>query len=201
MIFRLSKHLSDEAIIEGILMGGRKEHEALIALYNKFHVSLERFITHRSSGRDYAKQPEDIIWETIEAFVVNIKKGSYTSTEASLETYLKSICKNLWFRYISSESSRDERQNKYMSDWDELDDNVSNTLIDQQNWEYYINLVSKAGKNCRQILDMRLIDGFSMQEISQKLIAEGVFENDQTVRNTKSKCLKKMIDMLNKVNF
>ncbi len=197
MTFSLSKHWTDEAIVEGILTGDRKEHEALVALYKKFHLSLERFITHRSSGRDYAKQPEDIIWEAIEAFVVNVKKGSYSLKDATLETYLKSICKNLWFRYISSESSRDERQNKYMREWDELDDNVSDTLIDQENWEHYINLVSKAGKNCRQILDMRLIDGFSMQEISQKLVAEGIFENDQTVRNTKSKCLKKIMEMIN----
>ncbi len=197
MTFSLSKHWTDEAIVEGILTGDRKEHEALVALYKKFHLSLERFITHRSSGRDYAKQPEDIIWEAIEAFVVNVKKGSYSLKEAALETYLKSICKNLWFRYISSESSRDERQNKYMREWDELDDNVSDTMIDQENWEHYINLVSKAGKNCRQILDMRLIDGFSMQEISQKLVAEGIFENDQTVRNTKSKCLKKIMEMIN----
>jgi RNA polymerase sigma factor (sigma-70 family) len=200
MILSLSKHWTDEAIVEGILTGERKEHESLVALYKKFHVSLERFITHRSSGRDYAKQPDDIIWEAIEAFVVNVKKGSYSQNEANLETYLKSICKNLWFRYISSESSRDERQNKYMTEWDELDEDVSQTMIEQENWEHYINLVSKAGKNCRQILDMRLIDGFSMQEISQKLIADGVFENDQTVRNTKSKCLKKIMDMIN-VNF
>ena len=200
MILSLSKHWTDEAIVEGILTGERKEHEALVALYKKFHVSLERFITHRSSGRDYAKQPDDIIWEAIEAFVINVKKGSYSRNEANLETYLKSICKNLWFRYISSESSRDERQNKYMTEWDELDEDVSQTMIEQENWEHYINLVSKAGKNCRQILDMRLIDGFSMQEISQKLIEDGVFENDQTVRNTKSKCLKKIMDMIN-VNF
>lgn len=197
MNFSLSKHWSDEAIVDAILTGGRKEHEALVALYKKFHVSLERFITHRSSGRDYAKQPEDIIWEAIEAFVVNVKKGSFSVKDASLETYLKSICKNLWFRYISSEASRDERQNKYMAEWDELDDDVSQTLVEQENWEYYIDLVNKAGKNCRQILDMRLIDGFSMQEISQKLVAEGVFESDQTVRNTKSKCLKKIMDMIN----
>lgn len=197
MILSLSKHWTDEAIVEGILTGERKEHEALVALYKKFHISLERFINHRSSGRDYAKQPEDIIWETIEAFVVNVKKGSFSIKDAALETYLKSICKNLWFRYISSENARDERQNKYMNDWEELDDNVSSTMIDQENWEHYIELVSNAGKNCRQILDLRLVDGFSMQEISQKLISEGVFENDQTVRNTKSKCLKKMMSMLN----
>lgn len=200
MNFSLSKQWTDEAIVEGILTGGRREHEALVALYKKFHVSLERFITHRSSGRDYAKQPEDIIWEAIEAFVVNVKKQSYSLKDAALETYLKSICKNLWFRYISSEASRDERQTKYMADRDELDDDVSETLIEKENWAYYIDIVSKAGKNCRQILDMRLIDGFSMQEISQKLVIEGVFESDQTVRNTKSKCLKKIMEMIN-VNF
>jgi len=200
MNFSLSKQWNDEAIVDGILTGGRREHEALVALYKKFHVSLERFITHRSSGRDYAKQPEDIIWEAIEAFVVNVKKHSYCQKDAALETYLKSICKNLWFRYISSEASRDDRQTKYMADWDELDDDVSETLIEKENWAYYIDIVSKAGKNCRQILDMRLIDGFSMQEISKILITEGLFESDQTVRNTKSKCLKKVMEMIN-VNF
>ena len=196
MILGLSKHPSDESIVEGILVGGRKEHEALVALYKKFHVSLERFIIHRSTGRDYAKQPEDIIWEAIEAFVVNVKKGTFTLKDATLETYLKSICKNLWFRYISQEASREERQNRYMAEWDKLEDDVSDMLIEKENWEHYINLVSKLGKNCRQILDMRLVEGLSMQEISQRLIANGTFENDQTVRNAKSKCLKKIMDMI-----
>lgn len=196
MILGLPKHPSDESIVEGILAGGRKEHEALIALYKKFHVSLERFIVHRSSGRDYAKQPEDIIWEAIEAFVVNVKKGSFTLRDATLETYLKSICKNLWFRYISQETSREERHNKYMAEWDKLEDDVNDMLIEKENWEYYISLVNKLGKNCRQILDMRLVEGLSMQEISQKLIANGTFENDQTVRNAKSKCLKKIMEMI-----
>ena len=196
MILGLSKHPSDEAIVEGIRAGGRKEHEALVMVYKKFHVSLERFIIHRSNGRDYAKQPEDIIWEAIEAFVVNVKKGTFTLKDATLETYLKSICKNLWFRYISQEASREERQNRYMAEWDKLEDDVSDMLIERENWEQYINLVSKLGKNCRQILDMRLIEGLSMQEISQKLIANGTFENDQTVRNAKSKCLKKIMDMI-----
>ena len=197
MILSLSKHPPDEVIIEGILAGGRKEHVAIIALYKKFHVSLERFIIHRSNGRDYAKQPEDIIWEAIEAFVVNVHKETYTLKDATLETYLKSICKNLWFRYISQEASREERQIKYMSEWDKLEDDVSEMLIEKENWEFYVNIVSKVGKNCRQILDMRLIDGLSMQEISKKLIADGIFENDQTVRNTKSKCLKKLMELIN----
>ncbi len=196
MILGLPKHPSDESIVEGILTGGRKEHEALVALYKKFHVSLERFIVHRSSGRDYAKQPEDIIWEAIEAFVVNVKKGSFTLRDATLETYLKSICKNLWFRYISQETSREERHIKYMADWNKLEDDVNDMLIEKENWENYINLVNKLGKNCRQILDMRLIEGLSMQEISQRLIANGTFENDQTVRNAKSKCLKKLMEMI-----
>lgn len=197
MTLGFKKHWSDETIVSGIQEGGRREHDALVALYNKFRSPLERFINHRSSGRDYAKEPEDIIWETIEAFVVNVKKGSYSIGDATLETYLTSICKNLWFRYVSSEASRDERNSKYMTDWNELDDDVSETLINKENWEFYTHVVSQAGKNCRQILDMRLIDGLSMQEISQKLIANGTFENDQTVRNTKSKCLKKIMDMIN----
>jgi len=84
-----------------------------------------------------------------------------------------------------------------MSEWDKLEDDVSEMLIEKENWEFYVNIVSKVGKNCRQILDMRLIDGLSMQEISKKLIADGIFENDQTVRNTKSKCLKKLMELIN----
>lgn len=198
MNFKLNRSWSDEVIVEGIKEGGRREHDAIINLFNKYNVALRRFISNRSSGEVFAKLPDDIIWETIEAFVLNVKKDKFQFGDASLETYLISICKNLWFRNISSENSRKERQYKYLND-DEVSEDVSQILIDNQNWEIYVNIVGQAGKNCRRILDMRLVDGLSMQEISKQLIEEGVFENDQTVRNTKSKCLKKIFELL-KIN-
>jgi RNA polymerase sigma factor (sigma-70 family) len=199
MIFSFSKNWTDEAIIEGIAGGGRHENDALIQLYNKYNSSLKRFISFRNSDFEKAKQPDDIVWETIEAFVINVKKGTYKYGDASLETYLTSISKNILFRSISSETSRRERQLKYLGEESAFDGDVSELLIEKENWEKYINIVSQAGKNCRLILDLRLIEGLSMQEIAEKLIKEGVFESEQVVRNTKSKCLKKMFELLGEI--
>lgn len=195
-----NKHWSDEKIIAGLLGSERDEHQAILALHEKYGRALSKYADSNIYNKQYPKTPDDFVWETIEAFVVNIKKGSYTKQNAALETYLISICKNLIYRYTSQESSREKRTEVFLEDNNDQTPSLEDWLIENEDWEYYIEVISKAGKNCRRIMDMRLIEALSMKEIADILIAEGLFENEQTVRNAKSKCLKKIFELLTKTN-
>lgn len=187
---------TDQKIVEGILAGGRTENEAIGALYDRHRGILMRFIDHKSA-KDYARQPEDIVWEAIEAFVNNVKDGKYLPQEGTnIEAYIKTICKNLWHKYLASETARENRQDVYAGFDSEMEPDVSEILEDKEVWDYYLGIFDRAGKNCKEILHLSFAEDMPMKELAELLISEGKYENEQVVRNAKSKCLKKIVEFL-----
>jgi RNA polymerase sigma factor (sigma-70 family) len=188
--------LSDEQIIEGIIEGGRAENRAIEALYRQNRSLMLKFISHKTS-REFAKEPEDILWEAMEALVNNIKEGKFIQQNtSSLEAYFKTICKNLLLKNITSEVARENRQDIFVSFDAEFEPDVSELLADKEVWDYYLSIFDKAGKNCKEILKMTFADDMPVREVAEQLIADGKYENEQVVRNAKSKCLKRVTELL-----
>lgn len=65
---------------------------------------------------------------------------------------------------------------------------LENKQVSQQ----LVALLEHLGENCKQILMQFYYEERSMKEI----VATTAYENEQVVRNKKSKCLKKLADML-----
>jgi RNA polymerase sigma factor (sigma-70 family) len=193
------KTWTDAALVQEIQAGGRAENAAIAALYDMHRSTLQRFVGHKAS-QEFAKQPEDIVWEAIEAFVHNVKTQKYQpQAGVPVEAYLKSICKNLWHKYLTQEEARGARQEVFV-DWGETTDlDVSEVLMEQEKWNSYLALFEQAGKNCRDILTMSFADEMPVNEVAKILMAEGRYENEQTVRNAKSRCLKRMMDMMSAI--
>lgn len=188
--------LSDEQIIEGIMKGGHYETKAIEELYDRNKGLFLSFL-NQGFANEKSKEPEDIIWETIEAFVNNVKSEKFKLQQnIPITAYLKTISKHLALKYYSSENARSGRQDAYFAQTDNISPDVSELIADKEIWDEYLGIFEKAGKNCKRILQMVYGLGYGIKEMAQELIAEGVFENEQTVRNAKSKCLKKVSDNL-----
>ena len=185
---------SDHEIIQGILSGGRAEEDAIGALYDNHRSVLCRYVGNKSS-KTYAKEPEDIIWESIEAMVNNVKEGKYQpQAGTNIEAYIKMICKNLWHKYLASETAREGRQENYVDlEFDETDLDISKIIIQKETWDGYLSIFEKVGKNCKELLNLSFADDIPMNELAKIMVATGKYENEQTVRNAKSKCLKKVL--------
>ena len=193
---RIRKHIDDQEIITGIMAGGKRENASIEALYEQNKNLITGFLNGRTN-QETAKNPEDIIWEAMEAVVINIKLGKYQpQTGIGLTGYFKSICKNLLYKSIESENSRANRQYIYAGFEDENTPDISFDLIEKETWDGYVKLFEKAGKNCRRILEMTFADGMKIHEVAKTLIAEELYENEQVVRNAKSKCLKRVKEMM-----
>jgi hypothetical protein len=133
----------------------------------------------------------------MEALITNIPSGKYVVKDSiSLTGYFKSICKNLLFKSLNSETARANRQSIYADFENENTPDVSETMVGQETWNGYIELFTQAGKNCRRILEMSFADGMKVNEVAEELIKEGLYDNEQVVRNAKSKCLKRMKEMI-----
>lgn len=187
--------MTDREIFEGIQAGGLAENRAIEQLYEENKGLLLGFL-RKYSNQENAKEPEDIIWEGIEALVNNVRNGKYVLKEGiALSSYLKSILKNLWFKQLSSESARSNRESVYFDQEEALPD-VSQLLADKETWDNYLQIFDKIGKNCKRILHSVFGLGYSIKELGAELVAEGVFENEQVLRNAKSKCLKKLMQVI-----
>jgi RNA polymerase sigma factor (sigma-70 family) len=187
------QYKNDSLIVEGILAGGLAESKAIEALYNQ-NKSFFLKLLNEPLRLEKSKLPEDIIWEAIEAFVWNVKDGKYTPQgSVPLAAYVRAIAKNLLLKYLSSENSRGNRQGIYLEENDEVEADVSEAIVEKEKWDKYLEIFEKAGKNCKRILQMVYGLGYSMKDLAEELISEGLFENEQVVRNAKSKCLKKVL--------
>lgn len=196
MTKKLHVYLTDTEIISGIRKGGNAENKAIEAIYEQNKSIILGFLAQRTNT-EYAKDAEDILWEAMEALVLNIRNERYNVQDGvSLTGYFKSICKNLLLKAVDSEQSRVNRQSIYAGFEDEITPDVSAELIEKETWNAYIELFIQAGKNCRRILEMSFADGMKINEVAKILITEGLYDNEQTVRNAKSKCLKRMKEMM-----
>lgn len=191
------KHLTDDEIVAGIMGDERERNRAIEALYSQNRGFLTKFLQGKSNDAYLVKQPEDIIWEAIMAVLNNILDKKYTpSPHTPLSGYLTSICKNLWHKTISQEQNRDNREQWYLEANDVSEMDITTALSNQQKWDYYLAIFEKAGKNCQQIFTLWLVDGMDNKEIADVMINEGKLKSEQSVRNAKSDCLKKVTDLL-----
>jgi RNA polymerase sigma factor (sigma-70 family) len=189
-------YLSDAEILELLNRGGHYVSKAIEALYDQ-NKSLLQSILKSSFKSEKSKTSEDIIWETMEAFINNVNKGSFSLQEGiSIAAYLRVISKNLMLKYVSSENARSLRQNSFSMEIEESELDVSHLIIEHEKWETYLQIFEKAGKNCKRILQMVYGLGYSIKELAKELIEEGIFENEQVVRNAKSKCLKNVLNLI-----
>lgn len=182
--------------MEGINKGGIAESKAIGLLYDTNKSEILAFI-NRINSKEGAKEPEDIVWEGMEALVNNIKAGKYQiQKDIPLKAYLKSILKNLWLKNLSSENARSARQEVYFEGNNTTEIDVSEIITEKETWDKYLAIFDKVGKNCKKILQMVFGLGYSIKDLAQKLIEEGLYDNEQVVRNAKSKCLKRVTEEL-----
>jgi RNA polymerase sigma factor (sigma-70 family) len=192
------KTLSDTEIVAGIKGTERERNKAVEALYEQNRTFLTRFLRGKQNSQYVVKEPDDIIWEAIMAVLNNILDGRYApSSGTPLSGYLVSICRNIWFKTISQEANRDSREAEFWAEWEQqAPADAEQWLHNQQQWARYLTLFEQAGKNCRQVLTLWLVDDLDTKAIAAIMAREGKLKNEQVVRNTKSDCLKKLTDLL-----
>lgn len=192
------KHsLSDEELVRGIQAGKKEREKAIEALYDQNRAFLMKFLANRSNAQDYVKQPDDILWEAVEVLVGNILDGKYVAQPGtSLSAYLTSICRNLWHKFLSQETHRQEREMNWLDDTDAHASDVSELIAGQESWLSYLTIFEQVGRHCRQLLTLWLVDGLSGRETAEVLISEGKFKSEQSVRNAKSDCMEKVAHQL-----
>lgn len=174
---------TDAALIES-LKSGRRAEDAVRWLYREHFDFLQRYILANSGNEQDA---EDIFQEVMVAFVNLVQAGRFRG-ESSVKTFLYSLNKNIWLNELKRRGRAVAREEKYekQNDYPSL---TAGALLEMtQAKDALMKTVEALGENCKKILLLFYFENRSMKEIVEFL----PYENEQVVRNKKSKCLKKL---------
>lgn len=184
----LNIQLTDEILIQLIRKGGPDEDDAIRALYVQYFDGLCRQVVF-NGGRD--EDGQDMFQETVIAFLHAVKRERFRG-EASIKTYLYAMNRNIWRNEMRSRERSSKREKNYGGMERREEASGAKGMEKKQVSQQLIALLENLGEQCKQILMQFYYEDKSMKEI----VATTDYENEQVVRNKKSKCLKKLADML-----
>lgn len=175
--------LSDDEVIRQLLRNTEAD-AAIRFLYRSHYEFLGRYIVGNNGSWDDA---QDIFQEVMVAFINIVKAGKFRG-ESSIKSFLYSLNKNLWLNELKKRGRVQVREMKYDKATDKEEGAVNAALESREASGELMKVMEALGENCKKILLHYYFENRSMKEILVLL----PYENEQVVRNKKSKCLKQL---------
>ncbi|MCP9768447.1 RNA polymerase sigma factor [Lacihabitans sp. LS3-19] len=157
-------------------------------LYKEFYSFLERMVLNNSGTREDA---EDVIQETFLAVLQIIQNDKFKG-ESSLKSFLYSVAKNIWLVKIKKQNAERNRANIWIEDKPEFEADINEQIKKNEALELISNVLDSLGSVCKNILNKYYYENLSLKEI----LPFTDFENEQVLRNKKSKCMKTLTEKL-----
>ena len=175
---------NDAELIALLRSGTIEENMALKAIYKKHYPIVEGYVLRNSGGRQDAR---DVFQEGVIVLYRNIKQAKFNG-ESALGTYLFSICRFLWLKAL-------KKQGGIPAEAVEADvsfDTPLMGLLDEEHRTIVLDLFSRLGDACKQMLLLSFYENLDMREIAQRT----GFKDEQNARNKKYKCLKALKELI-----
>lgn len=178
---------SDEELVDAI---GNKAgmNQAVRYIYTSYFEDLSSLIIHNSGTRQDA---EDTIQEVIVTFIDIIRNGKFRG-ESSIKTFLMSLTRNLWLNNLRKKERSSARDVIFEKQRGQIDNDMLEHIAEREKKKQVLLLLEQAGEMCKKILLL-----FYFQELSMKeMLVHLPYNNEQVIRNKKSKCLQKLSEQL-----
>lgn len=184
----LKKETFTDADIISSLANENQTPAVIRHLYRENFQFLSRYILNNSGNEQDA---EDIFQEVMIAFINLVKAGKFRG-ESSIRTFLYSLNKNIWLNELKRRGRAGVREMKYEKNMNREEQTADRAMELRQTKQELLNTLEALGENCKKILLLFYYENRSMKEI----LSELPYENEQVVRNKKSKCLKKLEELV-----
>ncbi|MEP7375311.1 MAG: sigma-70 family RNA polymerase sigma factor [Chitinophagaceae bacterium] len=166
------------------LRSGDRIDVAIKTIYRSYFDSLGWYVMNNNGSRQDA---EDVFQEVVVSFIDLVQKNKFRG-ESGIKTFLFALNRHAWLNELKKRGRTLKREEKYNKGQELTETNVSDVMIDREDRMQIINLLEQLGDTCKKILLLFYYDNFSIAEILDNLH----YENEQVVRNKKSKCLKQL---------
>jgi RNA polymerase sigma factor (sigma-70 family) len=180
----LKKEIFTDADIISNLVNDQEVSASLKFLYRENFQVLSRYVLGNNGSEQDA---EDIFQEVIVAFINLLKAGKFRG-ESSIRTFLFSLNKHLWLNELKRRGRALLREEKYEKSMNREDQTADLAMELEQTRGELMKTLDLLGESCRKVLLLFYFENKSMKEMLELL----PYENEQVVRNKKSKCMKKL---------
>ena len=162
-------------------------NDALVYLYQQHREALEDFLKGKGAKQE---EVEDVFQEGIISMVLNIQEGRFKG-KSSLKTYLYAISKQILFKKQQKKQPVLGIPLEFKEEDPEMQGDL--LLLSQEQQLKLDKLLGQLSPKCRTALRMWAMH-YSMKEIAKEL----GFQDEQVARNHKSRCLKKIQQIMEK---
>lgn len=179
--------VSDQDIIDSI-RSNQKIEPTVRYLYNAYFDSLSMYIK-KNQGND--QDAEDFFQEGIVVFIDAVKQDKFRG-DSKIKTFLYSVMRNLWLNELKRRKRAMERETLYYEEHPKEEEGIQALIRENEMKKAVASLLEQIGENCQKILILAIYQDKPMKEICEEM----GYKNEQVARNTKSKCLKKIENLL-----
>lgn len=180
--------MSKDNLLEEIKSGNEKIFAKL------YHEHREAFLAY--AGKICALEKEavlEIYQDVMVSFYENVVSGRVKSFDSSVRTYLFSIGKYKIYGHARAGRKLFRLDETHA---DIVDEDLSDVEILDERTMQYKDAFAKLGPRCQRILELFYLEGKKIQQIVQ----EEKYENENTVKAQKSRCLKQLRELVKKNN-
>jgi RNA polymerase sigma factor (sigma-70 family) len=156
-------------------------------LYEQYFESIVAQICINGGNRE---DGADIFQEAVLVLVDKVQNGQFRG-ESSIKTFLSAIARNLWLHELRTRTRRNKRELSYMNKEHHTEE-VSEKLEERQLSQQLLQVLDELGETCKKLLTGFYYEQKSMQELLNRFD----YENDQVLRNRKSRCMKKLKELI-----
>jgi RNA polymerase sigma factor (sigma-70 family) len=179
-------------IFESGLIPGLKQNNIngpVTELYQNYFEPVTYWIRSQGANEEDAA---DMFQETVLVFIEQVRQDKFRG-ESSIKTYLSGIAKNLWMNELRSRDRRSNREAGYVNpDAINQEEDVHHRMYNRENKQKLAQVFEQIGDVCKKILTGFYYENLSMKE----MLVLFNYENEQVLRNKKSKCMKHLKDLI-----
>lgn len=177
---------TDALLLREIRAGGRRRNRAWEYIYKAWR---GYYLSPVLQSGGTPEQVDEVLSQVILDVDKQVLKADFELREASLRTYFTEGVVRAWSRARGNAQRKQTVEldpQTYMSG---QQDSVEADYIRQERMQRLDALLLKLGEKCRTVL-MRFAQGYSMQEIATELGMQ-----EQSVKNDKVKCHRKLLEI------
>jgi RNA polymerase sigma factor (sigma-70 family) len=179
-----SDPLFDQTIIDLINKGDKDMNQAAKVLLEHYGDRIKHHILELSQNMEEA---EDVLYEGVAAFLLNVRKGSFKG-ESAVSSYLFSICRRIWFKKFKRMMLHKKFEEMHLAEVKHAYEEVG--LTDEIKAELN-QLMGLIKEKCQEILRLWSLS-YNMTEIAERLN----YSSSQVAMNKKNLCLKEVRSQL-----
>ncbi len=144
------------------------------------------FIQENSGGADDAA---DIFQDALIVLFEKVRDPNFELT-CHIKTYIYSICRNLWLKRLNKKKKQATLVDTMKAV--ELEPQIAQLMEKDEDAKMVAQLLKKIGGDAEKLLVHFYFEGLKTKEVTEKM----GYANEQVTRNKKSKCLKKLRELL-----